>query len=227
MKRAAFFVEGQTELIFVRRLLEEIAGARNIAFHEERRHAKSYLVLKADHVVAQKYYALIVDCAADNAVASAILDRYAVLSAAGYELILGLRDLYPLSFGELPALRAGLGTILPTGNPQAHITIAVAEVESWFMQENTHFGRIDPACTRAAIQATTGFDIEMDSAEALPHPAVTLDTAYRIGGKRYKKSKKHISRTVRAIDCEHLYLDRRAMLASFNEFAVHIEKFLT
>ncbi|MGA8814967.1 MAG: hypothetical protein WB523_20640, partial [Candidatus Sulfotelmatobacter sp.] len=222
MKKAAFFVEGQTELIFVRRLLEEIAGAHRIAFHEERRLGNNYLTLSSDVIADQSYFVLIVDCCSDGAVASAIIDRHASLGRAGYELILGLRDLYPLSLAELGLLRAGLASVLPTTAPTTHITVAVAEVEAWFMQENTHFLRIDRACTRAAIQAATGYDIDLDLAENLLHPARTLDQAYRVGSKRYSKKKKSVSRTVRALDYGHLYLDRRAMLGSFDEFATQM-----
>jgi hypothetical protein len=227
VKKGAFFVEGQTELIFVRRLLEEIAGARRIAFHEERLHAKSYTVLSSDVIADQSYFVLIVDCCSDGAVASAIIERHANLGVAAYDLILGLRDLYPFSIADLAALKAGLASVLPATAPTTHVTVAIAEVEAWFMQENTHFIRINRACTRPAIQAATGHDIDLDLAESLPHPAETLNLAYRVGNRSYSKKKKCVRRTVRVLDYDHLYLDRRAMLRSFDEFATQIERFLT
>ena len=142
-------------------------------------------------------------------------------------MIVGLRDLYPFIHAELPRLRAGLASVIPANAPTTHMTVAIAEVEAWFMQENTHFARIDPACTRSAIRVATGYDIDVDLAETLPHPAETLDLSYKVGNKRYTKSKKNISRTVDALDYAHLYLDRRAMLVSFDDFATQIELFLT
>ncbi|MDH4985111.1 DUF4276 family protein [Aminobacter anthyllidis] len=227
MKKAAFFVEGQTELIFVRKLLEEIANPLNIAFEEEKFHAKSYVALSSDPINDQAYFALIVDCGSDGAVVSAMLDRYDGLVAANYELIVGLRDLYPLTHADLLDLRTGIGSVLPPGPPLVDVVIALTEVEAWFMQENTHFHRIDEACTKAAILAAIGYDIDLDLAENLPHPAKSLNDCYKIAKKSYNKSKKKVSRTIKSLDFAHLYLDRRARLASFNEFALKIEDFLT
>jgi hypothetical protein len=133
VKKAAFFVEGQTELMFVRRLLEEIAGARHIAFREERRHAKTYIVLSSGFIANQSYFVLIVDCCSDGAVASAIIERHAGLGVAGYDLILGLRDLYPLRIADLAALKAGLARALPTTAPKTH--------REWFSSRLLDAGR--------------------------------------------------------------------------------------
>jgi len=227
MKKAAIFVEGQTEQIFVERLLIEMAGQQNIAFHLEQWNAKQFIALKSDPVSDQQWFVIIIDCRGDGAVVSAIRSRYQSLIGAGYDLVLGLRDLYPMSHNELPLLQAGIASVLPVGNPPATIVVAVAEVESWFVQENTHYARIDANLTQNAIFAATGFDINAGLAESLAQPSATLDQAYGLVGMRYTKKKSHVGRTVGALDFEHLYLDRRQMLNSFNEFANQIEIFLT
>lgn len=229
MKKAAIFVEGQTELIFVRRLLEEIAGINNITFIEEQKHGRSYISLSAKSTETMEdrpYSILIVNCCSDGAVATAIKDRHAGLRANNYDIILGLRDLYPSNYADLLSLKTKLHSILPTANPPAKITIAIAEVEAWFLQENKHFAFINPACTKQAIRAATGYDIDVDMAETQFKPSKTLDDAYKVGGERYSKKKWSTHRTVFALDYAHLYLDRRKMLSSFDEFVTEIENFL-
>jgi len=223
--KLAVFVEGQTELIFLRRLIEEIGGTNNLTFREERWHAKSFITLSTEPAAGQPFFVLIVDCCSDHAVLSAILDRHASLTAANYDLILGVRDLYPSSHADLPVLIADIATYLPAGGTPIEIVVAVAEIEAWFMQENLHFPKIDPSINRASVLATLHYDIDVDHAETLPHPAASLDQAYRIGSKRYTKSKARVSRTVKWLDYEHLYLDRRPMLQSFDSFVTHLESF--
>ena len=36
--------------------------------------------------------------------------------------------------------------------------LAIMEIEGWFLAETTHYGRIDPAITVAAIKETLKFD---------------------------------------------------------------------
>ncbi|MCW3848651.1 hypothetical protein OF829_15555 [Sphingomonas sp. LB-2] len=225
MRKAAIFVEGQTELIFVRRLIEEMAGAHNVVFHEEKYHAKTYQTLSAVTPAGEAFFILLVNCCADNAVLSAILDRHPGLSNANYEIIIGLRDLYPLSHADLPVLSQSINSQLPAAGTIVSVIIAVAEVEAWFVQENLHFPIIDAAITRDSIQTAFNYDIDNDLAENLSNPALSLDSFYKIANKRYTKKRARISRTVGALDIDHLYLDRRVMLPSFDSFALELENF--
>ena len=71
MKRLAIFVEGQTEQIFVSKLLREIAGKKNILVEEQianGRAGKRFItVLKASSSQTnEKYFVLIRDCRNDG-----------------------------------------------------------------------------------------------------------------------------------------------------------------
>lgn len=225
MKKIGIFVEGQTEQIFLERLIEEIAGRHNVAFHIEQWFSKQFTVLKSELVNDEQFFILIVDCCSDGAVVSAILSRYSGLEAANYDLILGLRDLFPLLHTDLLNLKSGIASVLPQGALPVHVTIAVAEIEAWFVQENTHFPRIDPQLSSANIHAQLGYDITTALAEDLLNPASTLNEIYQLAGKAYSKSKKRVGRTVGALDMGHLYLDRRAMLSSYDEFVGRLDNF--
>ena len=93
MKKLAIFVEGQTEKIFVRKLLEEIAGKHNIAI-ENRGYSLGNkvtgitLLVMNDLVTNQtKYYVLIYNSGNDSRVASDVRDQYQKLVSSGYDQI--------------------------------------------------------------------------------------------------------------------------------------------
>ena len=81
MKRLAIFVEGQTEQLFVTRLLREIAGENRIDIIQEKyiSNYRGRVVTAIDAVSTideKKYYVIIRDCGGDSFVKSDILDGY-------------------------------------------------------------------------------------------------------------------------------------------------------
>ena len=106
MKKLAFFVEGQTELLFIKKLLLEVAGTKNIVIDSQKfignvGKKATYLITASSKVSTEEYYVLITDCTGDTRVQSAVIDHYPTLVKQGYSMILGLRDLYPNDFKDL------------------------------------------------------------------------------------------------------------------------------
>lgn len=226
MKKLALFVEGQTELIFATELLIAIAGTHKIAFHVEEYRGKTFQVLQSDLINGQSYFALIVDCGSDSSVLSAMLDRHTGLSQAQYDLILGLRDLYPIADADHPRLLLELAAEMPTNGSRMSVIVAKREVEAWFAQEASHFPRIHPSLTVQAIKTATGFDIVVDCAETLNHPAEFLHTVYQHVGMAYRKRRNQVERTVAALDMHSLYTDLPAKLPSLQTFTSELDAFL-
>jgi hypothetical protein len=203
-KKLAFFVEGQTERIFVQRLITEIAGEYHVKFDI---YARSNGVVTFSSIEAPrgaKYAVLLFDCGSDGAVKSAIIDRWDRLSAAGYELVIGLRDLYPLPIAKAEETEAVLQIGLPGGPPEARIYLSVAEVEAWFLQERTHYVRVDSGLGLIDFRSNFAFDPETDSAELVNDPAQLLKQIYQSVRKTYKKKRMHVQRTVDALDYAEL-----------------------
>lgn len=228
MKRAAFFVEGLTELLFVKRLLSEVAGAKRIIFQEEAWHSKAFVTLTSAPLTPgdETHFALIIDCQGDRSVKSAMMDRRQRLQAAGYERLVGLRDVYPEDRSTIADLRRSLRYGVPTRGVRTTIYLAVMEIEAWFVQELSHFARIDSSLTDAVLQASGILMPQGLSAETLDHPAATLDEIYKLANKRYRKRRAQLSRTVDALDFAELYLRHRDGLPSFASFVGEIESFL-
>ena len=88
----------------------------------------------------------------DELVQSDIRDSCESLAKKNYQKILGLRDVYPKTFADIPKLELGLKYGIPTKYFPIHIILAIMEVEAWFLAETTHFSRIHPSLTNDLIK---------------------------------------------------------------------------
>lgn len=226
MTRAAVFVEGETEAAFVRELIKFMAAGRSIAFIGERQFGGFFVQEYADSATKVEYEILIANCCNDARVSTSIRERYNALISAGYTAILGLRDLYPIDFADLEKLRAGISSTLPSGPVNPSVVVAVSEVEAWFIEEISHFSRVDPALTETTILAVTGYDISSRSAESIRHPADMLNTIYQTVGLAWRKKQKQVDRMMSVLDYSKISNDVRLYSASLNEFMVHLDAFL-
>ncbi len=230
MKKLAFFVEGLTEQIFIRNLFIEVAGVKNITIEETsytgKKGDKSLLkVLANSKTNNTKYYILIVDCQADNKVQSAVIDNHPSLVKENYSKILGLKDIFPKTYSDLPLLERGAKYRVPTKIP-TDVLLAVAETEAWFLAEHSHFQKIDARLTLKTIKDNFGHDLTIDDVEKILHPALELDNIYKHVGKRYKKHRNNLSRTMKALDFNNLYLNLPNRVGYLKKLISHIDSFL-
>lgn len=229
MKRLAIFVEGQTEQIFVTRLITEMATNKNIVIVQEQKiQGQNFVTIDAQRITPDtKYYVLIRDCRNDAQVKSAIIEVAERFANQGYEKILGLRDVYPKTHAEIPALVQWLHYKVPTRFLPINILLAIMEVEAWFLAETTHFTRIHPSLTIDVVKSILRFDPTVDSVELRPNPAKDLDDVYKSVRFAYTKRKNNCIRTINALDYSSLYLSLRSRITSLNDFLFEIDSFLT
>jgi len=101
MKKLAVFVEGETELEFVIKFLQEIAGRKHISIDSYKCFGggKKSGIKRYDQLLAsssktdEKYYALIYVSGTDNRVNHDILRKLPTLKAQGFNRVVGLKDL--------------------------------------------------------------------------------------------------------------------------------------
>jgi hypothetical protein len=233
MIKAAIFVEGQTERIFAEHYVKEILG-RSLAAVETRRavgganHKRRLTLLKGQSARAHhECFIMIVDCGCDNRVVSDIRDNYHSLCAAGFHMILGIRDVYPnFSYGEIPRLRSTLSSFLPSKPIAVEIILAVMELEAWFMGEHTHFARLNPALTLERIREKLGFDPSADDLERRAHPAADLNAIYKLAGVSYDKSRACVQRTVGNLDLKRMRAETAARFGDLRRFTTVLEECL-
>ncbi len=210
MNKLAVFVEGYTEVVFIEKLVEEIAGQANVLIeHREIRGGsgarRTFARVRAARPdTGQNYFVMIVDCGGDRLVKTRILEEHEGLSRAGYSRIIGLRDVRPdFTHADIPALERGLRTYVRTSLIPVEFILAVMEIEAWLLAETTHFPRINAAITVGAIAASLGFNPETDDLEQRAAPADDLNNCYGIGGRTYQK---HLAQdTVDALDYAMIY----------------------
>jgi len=222
-KKFAVFVEGSTEQEFTIRLLTELAGHYSIEFeiHTQHRGSLNFTELRTNK--APDIHVLVANCCNDEQVKSQIIDQYESLKLAGYSLIVGLRDVYPFNHGDIDALERGMSFGIPVGDIPIHIHLAIMEIEAWFIEEITHFSRIDEDITLDTL-VDNGFDHSNKCASELTHPAETLGNIYKCVGKGYSKNKRQVQRTVNALSYEELYINTRQKAPSLSNYIISLEK---
>ncbi len=226
MNKLAVFLEGQTELIFMRRLLEEVAGQHNIGFVEAKYGTDNIIGLIATAPSGvEQYHALLYDCGNDTQVKSAILDNLPSLREAGYYLILGLVDLYPRSRAGLDELEAFQFTV--PGDQRVEIVVAVMETEAWFIGEHNHFPKWNGKLTSQFIHGKLGIKLDGIDFEAIPHPSALLKQIYRlVGAKGYTKKRWLVTDVVYCLDMNYFYLEMATKSRSIAKLIGNIDSFI-
>jgi hypothetical protein len=217
VKRFAFFVEGQTEALFVERLITEIVSEKNVHLefrvgHGGRQSSRSFvqgrIQPKNKPMAEALVYVLIYISQNDNRVASDVRDQYDSLVQQGFEGIIGLRDVYPeVALSEVNKLRRMLLFGQKTKPFPPTMLLAIMEIEAWFIAEHGHFQRLDPRLNEAMLAAPLGAPLSTLNVEDLPHPAETLAQIYQQVGLGYGKTQAQVTRTLDALDFDALYLD--------------------
>lgn len=233
MRRIAFFVEGQTEQIFVNRLIRDILGNEYINIIQKQFYGgastpKQEIVRSRSLSRRPRFEVLIVNCGSDNRVKSEILDNIVNLRQRGYEKIIGLRDLYPLSINDLGKLEKGLKFLpnkLKNEGAYYDIIIAVHEVEAWFMAETSHFRKVDKRLTGQFIRDHLGFNPYIENPEIREHPAKDLDNIYRLVGKSYTKRYWQVSKLVNRLDYRMIRHEVRHEIEPLDKLITSIETF--
>lgn len=231
-RKFAVFVEGLTEQEFTIRLLTELAVKCGIALEIQKQYkgTLSFVELRNLHTSPQHpqpIHVLIANCCSDYQVKQQIKDNYKTLAAQGYSLIVGLYDVYPLTHSEIQDVLDAQPIGLPNGDIPIQLHLAILETEAWFLEEITHFSRIDPNITAKEL-VDNGFDHNKFPAHTLPHPSKTLDEIYSSVGKRYtdndgKKNRARIKRTVDALSFVELFDNTRHKVPSLGKFITSLE----
>lgn len=214
VRKIAIFVEGSTEVKFFDRYLREVTSQKNIDIeHWEvkggRNGPRTTTLVKAkDRYTSARYYAMIVNSGTDNRVVSDVRDQYPTLIKAGYNAIIGIRDVYgTYNRTDIPKLRIENYTRIKTRPIKPPMLLAIMEIEAWFLAEHTHFRRVNRNLSMAKIIQHIGFDPENDDPTLRPHPSDDLDKIYSLVNCRYTKKATQIDRTVNALDFANIHLD--------------------
>ena len=214
MLKMAIFVEGQTEALFVHRLINEITTRHDIKITMA--NAKMPLVIEVGSGSDPDAYSAhisIKDYGGDGNVATQVRDNYNLLVSKGFSKIVGLRDIYPHDTQHIDILRGkdrrSLNYRIPTHPVEVQWVFSIRETEAWFLGDTGHFLRMDSRLTPDAILTETGYDLSATQPHTVPNPADLLSRIYRLAGKQYRKSRDQVNDVLNTLDFAQLYLNAR------------------
>lgn len=245
MKKIGIFVEGETELDFVSKLLEEIAGRKNITIIQHKFSGGGVrtggirtmnFIKRSDAESEEKIQVWIYVSGSDNRVNQDIRDQYETLKTGNFSKIIGLKDLrgdmngVPLTISNLPHVELGDSvTEYYCADISTKLVIAVMEIETWFLSETNHFTCIDSGLTTDVITdniSTLGFNPYNDDLSLRPEPTEDLRAIYQIVGKTYNKRETTRQRTINCLDYANIYFELKNSITKLNEFIETIDEFI-
>jgi len=232
MKKLAIFVEGLTEQILVRHMLQAVLDRNKIAIqtvkitggHNVR---MSFTVMRAAHVDYQtEYYVLVYDCGGETNVKSYLLAQRRKLVSSGYQMILGLRDVYPnFEKEDVKKLRWGLNQKLPQKGARTRIHLAIMETEAWFLGEYGHLRKVSRKLTPEFIEKHLGFNPKTDPMEERDHPSEDMKAAYQLVGHDYTKKRDKLNAVVSKLDFQYFTHGLAKRMPSLDKFVTELEHF--
>ncbi len=209
MNKMAVFVEGKTEMLFVCKLLQEIAAKNHLTIHTCRLQGplnspRMDLLYVREANTVNTHFVMIFDCANDDLAKDRMRREYSTLTTTGqYKWIICLRDVYPKTHADLHNFELHFPRYVPTQPVQVQFILAIMEIEAWMLAEHSHFVKVSSTLTCAAIQATLGFDPSTDDMMLRSHPAEDLNRCYQLAGKVYSKGNE---KQINNIDFSEVYL---------------------
>lgn len=218
--KIAFFVEGLTETIFIRRLLLSIFDnskieIRSLRLFNTSKGTPTYSVIND---FAEIRF-LLVDVEGDSNVLSGIKEREKNFFSQGYKKIIGLRDMYSNQYNNLTKKkRVDEGVIsLLISRAQSEINkmskptliklhFAIMEIEAWFIAMVDVLNKIDVRLTQSFIKRKLSFDIlVIDPQFYFRKPSRDLEKVYALVGKTYQKTKESLESLMSKMQKEDFY----------------------
>lgn len=235
MRKLAFFVEGASEMLFVEKLVSEVAEVKDVIIRKTKIrgggksgiHPKVFKELDAEREATdEKFYVLIYDCGGDHLVGQRIKEEHAGLTENGYERIIGIRDVRPtFSRSDIPKLQKGMESVVDKTLAPVIFILSTMEVEAWFLAEYSHFEKIHPELSPDLIRHSLGFDPRTFVVADRDHPARDLEEAYLLRGIVYDKMA--VQNTVDVLDFAMIYTDLGSSVPELGALSNAVDQFLT
>lgn len=207
-RKTAIFVEGQTEYIFVRDFLctwyEYDVTKLGLECYEFRARNTNTLPYPVGSHDSEDFY-LIYKVGNDQSVMSKMLKEAGRLKNTGYQLIIGVCDMYCDEYHKAVKDRTinpdvnnlfikGRHRIIEDSGFQdiLQFHFAIMEAEAWLLGMYQFLPKIAPTLTQEFISQKLDIDITADPEVTYYHPAKVLDDIYNLAGKHYGKHQSDI-----------------------------------
>lgn len=207
--KIAVYVEGQTELIFVRELLKMWYN-----YNQSEIGFRCYNLRNAEAPGFPAEYGYgseqsanfyeIINVGTDTSVLSVAIKNGHRHQNLGYSHVVALRDMFSDNYHKEVHKLRGARMIHPPLNERfitgaeksieqkgfsgyIHINFAIMEVECWLLGMGWYLEKEDPNLTQEYLLVSHGLDLDADQETTIYHPAGQLKEIYRTIGKNYDK----------------------------------------
>lgn len=211
MKRTLFLVEGQTEQIFLANFIEKLCAIGKYVVILEKWHAGELIKITQRGVPAEDatHQIQIINMQGDESVNSYIRDNLPAIKARGIDSVYGLRDSYTGSSlrpkVDPTRIDAWTAEASKEHGLTVEITVALEEVEAWFLTVPEFFLKYDKKLDLTTINEVIGFDLQTCDVEKLEHPASLIDKVLRSVDRSYRKRAADSHKIASGLDYESLY----------------------
>jgi hypothetical protein len=201
VQKVAVFVEGQSELIFVRNLLYHLIESAKFSFECFKLHANSQQEVPYEYKNPHaEVHFQIINVGNDEKVLDAIKERKDRLLSKGITKIIGLRDMYSKAYRIkskniidddvtqqfIEAVTTAIAEMNNADKISFHF--AIMELEAWWLSMYNLFSKINELLTVIFIEEKLGYNLsKIDPEKAFFHPAHELDKILKLVGVSYKK----------------------------------------
>lgn len=216
---------------FVTALIEHIASENRIFIEQHEisgggRAPRTVRVIRGGKPAGdEEYYVLVVNCRGDDLVKERIREEHQNLADSDYVQIIGIRDVRPtFTRAEIPKLEAGLGQFIDPSLIPVQFVLSIMEVEAWFLQEASHFSRLNPSIDLHVMRGALGFDPENEDMSLRETPKRDIDDCYRLVGLSYIGA--NPSTTINALDMSIMQLQMPARIPYLRSLVDSISNFL-
>jgi len=233
--KIAIFLEGQTELIFVREMILKVFDYNVTIDYVKRSHLKTYQKAKnATHSFR------LIDCEGDENVLKLLLESEDKYWKLGFDKIMALQDMYTKAY-KSAAKTKGIQKELnekyiqirqKTINKKAlkpekiSFHFAIMEVESWILACPHIFSKIDARLNPNFIKDKLNFNLEtIDPETAFFHPAKELKQILELIDLNYDKSESIVNKIVSNFSKDdYELLNTSEKCTSFSKFYTNLPK---
>jgi hypothetical protein len=216
MKKIAIFAEGQTEVIFLRKLIEVVFeyNYNLFSFVSYTLNGSNLQKFRGSYIPPEPFvHFMVVNVQGDTKVLSAIKERERKLFIDGFDEIIGLRDMYSEEYEKLSNIVSDdLNKKFIDGSnlqiqklsepDKVKLFFSVMEIEAWFLSMYEIFGKLKKGISDVETLNIIGGDL--DHVERIFHPSNKLIQIFDRLEDSYKKRESDIEKIVSVIEEENI-----------------------
>jgi len=242
------FVEGQTERLFIDKILQKYYASNDIHIPIFNHPARNSYI-KNENEKLRKIYAnplkpkccfFIYDCEGVSSIPSKMSEILNKLPTwRNFNYVITLRDLSK-ALGKTKISTKTHAEILEAINKikirilhkdgynykwidrTAHF-FAVMEIEAWFLKEYSFLIKINNSLTQDNIKQKLKINLLNDDVELYPKPSKTLDDIYNLANLKYDKNKDEVIKIISMIDYKSLFTYVRKNMPHLHNFLEFID----